>query len=130
MIDVSWYKDNHRIILWEMKGVWTLAEYNRAADITRDLMAEVEHPVDVIGDLRETNFMPPNIVMTVAARYREIDSRDSNYGISVLIDANRVIETIAALLDRMPYTKNRFYFAPDFATAEALIKQYRNCADN
>lgn len=129
MIDVTWYNDKQDIILWTMLGEWTLSEYNDAVDKTSAMMTTLDYRVDVIGDLHKChNMLPANIVHTVIARYRRIARRDSNYGISVLVGAGSKIRLIGRVINKLPYTEKRFYFANSFTEAEDIVEKHRMVA--
>ncbi len=126
MIKVSWYDDGKHIIRWDVHGRWSLADYRQAVDETGEMMATVCHRVDVIGDMQRSTYTPTNIIYTILERYSEIASRDSNYGISVLVQSTHFLKVMGRILNRMPAAENRFYFAATFEEAESIIEQARS----
>ncbi|MCA9891092.1 MAG: hypothetical protein KC546_22095, partial [Anaerolineae bacterium] len=58
-IQLVWEDDDKTILRHIYEGIWTVADFIGAVDESRKLLLEVEHPVDLIIDMREAAGPPP-----------------------------------------------------------------------
>ena len=61
-INIQWFDDTKRIILWEIEGKWTLDEMHEAYTTGNMMCLEVpENTVNALIDLTGSNVIPSNI---------------------------------------------------------------------
>jgi predicted S18 family serine protease len=104
-IRIEWENEEHTTVLHIYEGVWTVAEYYHLIDENRRMIDEAGHTVDIINDLRETTYMPPDMVPAI--RY-SIQKRHPNEGVNVLVGANALVYMLVEAVNkvaRLPITE-------------------------
>ena len=120
-VKVYWENDEKTIIRYDFEGHWTwddlYPEYDRAIKMEKS----VDHCVDVILDMRESQSIPLSAITHV----RSIAGKQpDNVGLSVLVTTNRAILTLYNV--GMKIDKN---IAKYFAAASTIEEAYALIAE-
>lgn len=122
-ITVRWYDEARTIVQWTFPDRWNWQDYDDAQMASNELLASVDHTVDVIGDLTAGSALPPAALSTYK---RTLQRSADNTGVIVLVGGNVFVRAmVSALKAIVPKTApgTDFTFAETIEAAEALIRQ-------
>jgi len=74
-VHVEWDSEERSIILWSFVGRWTWGEFDDAFKTVRAMLDSINHPVDIICDMRQMSILPPDIVSRFKANYLQKTDR-------------------------------------------------------
>lgn len=94
-IVVSWYDADKTIMIWEFQGEWEWQDYHQAINQGVVMLKSVDHMVDSIMDLTHNRSLPPNAVLQ-GKRWFMV--APNNFGVTVVANANRLIQSIATTI--------------------------------
>jgi len=121
-IQVGWFNEQRKIILWTFPPKWSLEEFHEAYDQGNRLIREVDHWTNAIIDLRNSSI--PNLInSTVISRAR---TDPPNHDMSVILTTNKFILMMAKIFERFPETKNKFKIVSSMEDALAFCTQRQN----
>ncbi len=120
MISVEWYDSRRQILLLRYPSQWDTAAMHQAYDKTFRLLAEVNHPVISIVDMREAYGIPKDSMMVVARRER---CRPDHFVGAVLVTPLQAANTIIQLWAKMPMVHTSFTATRDLDEALRIVRQ-------
>lgn len=97
-ITLKWDNDEKTILRYTFQGNWNWDDYLESLTIGRKMMAEVEHEVSIINDMRQMTQLPPNFVNTAR---NVITSRPDNTGLAVFLTTNAFFQATHRILGRI-----------------------------
>ena len=97
-ISVEWDNEQHTIVRWIFDRRWTWDEFSAAQKESNQLLEKVDHPVDVIGDLRNSSGLPANALTA----YRGfVNTTVENLDLIVLVGAGRFVKAMVTVFVRV-----------------------------
>jgi hypothetical protein len=122
-IIVDWYNDNHTEIVHTYIGDWTWDELFAALDQIMQLMDSVNHTVNVIINMRQSQRMP---TMFAPSSLRKIayaaPTHHRNSGLFVILGANAFIKGMFSIFSKLyPHVAERYQFIEDEEQLESLL---------
>lgn len=124
-ISVSWDDEEKTVILLDFSGQWTWTDYDGARVATNATLDTVAHPVAMIVDFHQSQYVPHDILMH--ARHA-LDSAHPNLDTFVLVGANTFFQHIYQLLQHafpLLTARHRVLFASTREDARARLAAYR-----
>lgn len=97
-ITLEWDNAEKTILRYTFQGNWNWDDYLEYLAIGRKMMAEVEHEVSILNDMRQMTQLPPNFVNTAR---NVITSRPDNTGLAVFLTTNTFFQATHRILGRM-----------------------------
>jgi hypothetical protein len=122
-IQLNWENDERTVLCHVYDGVWTVNDFYIAMDESRHLLLSVEHPVDLIIDMRTAAGPPP----AVLPAYKYADKQvPPNQRLIVMIKTGGMMKAFNRMVGRIApkVTKNR-YVVDDLEKARHLLTQYQ-----
>ncbi len=105
-INIRWFDDTKRVILWEIQGQWTLDEMHEAYTTGTKMCLEVpENTVNALIDVTGSKTIPSNIFGALSSRSR---TSAINYDMAVLVSNNSLIKAFASALNSLPRLRENF----------------------
>lgn len=121
-IAVYWVDKDQTIIYLKFEGQWFWTEFDTAFNRIRDMLVDIDHPVDFIWDITHVTLMPPDL----ALRLREYDPWNAlQVGIYVMIGADKFIQTFWELTRKVYSHVPKIHFVDDEAAAHSFLEKYR-----
>jgi hypothetical protein len=118
-IKVTWDNAERTIICFDFEGRWDWDELYAASDQATEMLDSVDHMVDFIMDIRETQKIPKDF-MSHAERIAS--GSHPRRGMMVVVGANRLLRTVGSGLRRLfPDATRNLVFAADLEEAEEII---------
>jgi hypothetical protein len=68
-VHIEWDNEAHSAALWSFIGRWTWGEFDDAVATLSAMYDTVNHPVDLICDMRQMSILPPDIVSRFKSNY-------------------------------------------------------------
>lgn len=110
-IHVYWDNPERTVVVEVVEGKWDLMDVHNLLDEVNGMFKSVTHRVDIIVDMRETRFVPDNIM---AAMSRSERYMAPNLGIIIIVNAPllakaliNAIRTVApGLVSRTAFVKS------------------------
>jgi hypothetical protein len=90
-VQLDWENDDHTIVHMEMIGHWTWKEAYDGSGVGFTMLESVDHPVDVIIDLRKSTGLP---VLALTHARNMIPKRHPRTRMTVFIGANELFMTL------------------------------------
>jgi hypothetical protein len=114
-VDTRWYDDTKKILVVRFSGNWTWEEGRINDEYLRALLGSVDHSVDIIMDVRESQTFPP---MLRENTEQILDEPYENFGLSVVTGDRSYFDQIVATSQQI----GGFHFDIDHANTieEAL----------
>lgn len=122
-IQLVWEDDDKTILRHIYEGIWTVADFIGAVDESRKLLLEVEHPVDLIIDMREAAGPPPKIM----SAYRYADQKvPPNQRLIVMVNPNEYMKTFNNIVGKIaPRAAENRNLVESMDGAFELIAEFR-----
>jgi hypothetical protein len=123
-ITVLWDDPEQRTtVLWVFEGVWSWADF-AAAEQNAILMCQgITYPLDHIVDMSALKLSPTDLL----ARGRSIYSEKTDFeaGLTVLVGANRFIESVVSIFKQVtPQRFKNYQLAASLDSARELIRRF------
>ena len=96
-IHITWENEEKTIIRHAYEGKWTVQEYYELIRNNYKHVDSVNHIVDIINDLRNTNQLPSDMIPAI--RYA-IKNRHPNEGINVMVGASLLIQMLVEAVNK------------------------------
>lgn len=127
-IKIEWFNDEKTILLETFEGRWTVDEYRQLIDQAAELLAEVDHTVDIIADGTDNGpRLPANLLrggLVYAVRHVP-----PNQGITVFVRIDAVTETFVNIARNIsPRLQKTLFTADNLDQALNLITQHQSQA--
>jgi hypothetical protein len=120
-IMVTWDKADRTIISFDFAGRWGWDELYAASDQATGMLDSVDHTVDFIMDIRETQQIPKDF-MSHAERLAS--GSHPHRGIMVVVGANGLLRTLGGGLRKLfPDATRNLVFAADVEEAYEIIEE-------
>lgn len=121
-IQIRWFDDTKRIVLWEFVGQWTLDELHTIYTKSHNMCLEVpEHTVNALVDMtRSPDTIPSSIFSSLTARRR---TEAPNFGMVVIVSNSTLIKVFVNIMDRMPSLHEHFKIVLTREEGLAFIEQ-------
>jgi hypothetical protein len=127
-IEVSWYNNEHTILLERFDGRWLLEDYYRMVDEASALLAATPHTVHIIVDASASSLPPSHMVSGM--RYA-LKKMPANQGAVVFVGPGAFITALIELAKRFsPQTTGGLFIVATREEALALIAQQGGTAPN
>ncbi len=121
-IEVSWYNDDHTILLETLTGKWLLEDYYRMVDEAAALLSATPHTVHIIVDASASGLPPAQMVSGM--RYA-LKKMPANQGVVAFIEPGTFAKTLIELAKRFsPLTTGDLFIVTTHEEALALIAQH------
>ena len=123
-ISVEWGNEEHTIVYWVFNGKWTWEEFSDAQRESNQLLATVDHIVDIIGNLKRGPNLPPN---ALSAYQGLLEHSAENLGLIVLVGSSNFVKALVGIFSRMIPSKipgADFTFAVTLREAYVIIEQH------
>jgi len=122
-IELAWQDEEKTILCHTYDGAWTVQNFYDAVDTSRAWLIEVEHPVDLIIDMRTADGPPPKI--TSAYQYADRKVPD-NQRLIVMVDPTEVMKAFNNVVGKIaPRASQYRYVVESMDDAIQLIADYR-----
>lgn len=122
-IQIQWDDDQHTVLVQIYQGDWTLPEYLDVIGKTYDLIEALDHPVDLIADLRNSGKVPVQLMSAKTYAEHKISSRQR---LLVLAGADSFLKTMGIVASRLtPHLTRNLHFVKCVDEARQYIAQYR-----
>lgn len=127
-IEVSWYDNDHTILLEVFEGKWLLEDYYRMVDQAAALLAATPHTVHIVADVSASSLPPSQMVGGM--RYA-LKKMPANQGLAVFVGPGAFATALIELAKRFsPQTTTNLFIVTTRAEALALIAQHDAAADS
>jgi hypothetical protein len=122
-IQIRWFDDEKRILLYEFVGVWTWEDLYAVLKQATEMSLSVNHPVDAIVDLTRNGSTPMGALLNL----RQITSWETvTWNTAVLIGANVITRGVVATFRGLyPRSGARVHTANSFPEAVEIIEKRR-----
>ncbi len=122
-INIRWFDDTKRVILWEIEGKWTLDEMHEVYTTGNAMCLEVpENTVNALIDITGSKMIPSNIFSALSTRAR---TGAPNYDMAVLVSSNALVKVFATTLNKLPGLSEHFAVVTTREAALAFIEKRR-----
>ena len=122
-IDIHWFDDTKRIILWTIEGQWTLDEMHKIYSEGNAMCAEVpENTINALIDMTGSNSIPSNIFSALSARTR---TETPNYDMAVIVSNNRMVKGFVNVFNSIPALRGHFVVVSTLDAALVFIEKRR-----
>lgn len=122
-ITVSWYDDEKRIVLREMRGNWDWEDFYTSQTMINDMLQQVPHVVDQIIDTRKASAMPQSALTHFRSASKNVPE---NAGIRVVVGSNAFYQMIFKILKNVfPNVAENVILLPDMDAALKHIAEKR-----
>src|SRR4051812_44346049 len=122
-INIRWFDDSKRVILWEIVGQWTLNELHEIYTIGNNMCLEVpENTINALIDMTGSNSIPSNIFSALSARTR---TETPNYDMAVIVSNNKLVKGFVNIFNTIPVLRGHFVMVSTLDTALAYIDKRR-----
>ena len=126
-INIRWFDDTKRIILWEIEGHWTLDEMHKIYSEGNAMCAAVpENTINALIDMTRSNSIPSNIFSALSARTR---TETPNYDMAVIVSNNRMVKGFVNVFNSIPALRGHFVVVSTLDTALVFIDQRRKARE-
>lgn len=125
MITVEWHDSRRDILMLCYPANWDASAMHQAYDTTFRKLAEVDHPVISIVDMRQTQGIPKDSMMVAMQRERQAPPHSIG---AILVTDRSIIRLVVQLLDRMPLLSDHFSSAPTIDEALRIARQRLDAA--
>lgn len=123
----QWQNQQKTLIHTLFEGVWTHHDYAAALCQCRQLLASVQHEVDVIMDMTHGLFLPQGMLLTLLNIFRTLPD---NRRLLVYVRAPRLFRMIkSSIAPIVPFAVYNTYFVESLADAHALIANHNTLSD-
>ncbi|MCA0454242.1 MAG: hypothetical protein LCI00_09740 [Chloroflexi bacterium] len=123
-IQIQWFNDQKRIILWTIQGQWTLQEMHQAYSDGNALCAEVpENIVNALIDMTRSQSIPSNIFSALTAR---VQTEMPNYDMAVIVSQNVLIKSFVNIFNTIPALREKYIVFKTMDEALAFIEKRRS----
>src|SRR4051794_6235571 len=99
-IHVDWGNPEKTAVLWSFVGRWSWGEVDDAAKAMGVLLASVDHPVDVIGDVTHMSILPPDVISRMKYQYQELPPK---FGNLIVVGADDNLRLFWDTFTSLPY---------------------------
>lgn len=124
-ISVEWVDDRQSILRWVFPRRWSWEDYSTVKQESATILAEIDHSVDVIGDLTNSDGLPANALTA----YRGfVNATPANVDLIVLVGASRFVQAMVNVFLRVVPGKTpgtHFVFADSVDAACTLIAEHQ-----
>lgn len=121
-IHVAWDDDTKTILCHTHDGSWTIEDLHKAITQSIRMLAEVDHPVDQIIDMR-TSGPPPAGVLPVY-QYG-VRNAPRNQRLTIVVQAGTVMKALFRVIETIaPYVSDQRFQVETMEDARALIANY------
>lgn len=126
-INVYWYDENKHIIRYDFVNIWTREDLLAATETVFAFLDSVNHPVDSIVDMQNSNTSPIRIWLSMAFRDAPfLNSRvHPNHRLMVIVGADtatHVVLNVAASV--IPRGLKHLYHTASITDALTTIEQH------
>ena len=123
-INIRWFDDTKRIILWEIIGSWTLDEMHKIYSEGNGMCAQVpENTINALIDMTRSNSIPSNIFSALSARTR---TETPNYDMAVIVSNNRMVKGFVNVFNTIPVLRGQFVVVSTLGQALSFIEKRRS----
>lgn len=123
-VQVFWDDEEKTVIRQVYIGDVDTDVYIEVADLNLALQAEVDHPVDVIIDVREGNVVTTRGIMSMIEIAKEKTS--PNQRVTVNVGLSKVIKNLINMVrSLMPPSIRNVFFAETVEEAREIIRNFR-----
>ena len=99
-INVSWHNEEETIVIQEYVGRWSWEDFYQATTVeSATLMKTTNHTVHIFADYSNSQGIPVGGAFTQA--YSAMRKYPDNWGILVIVSANRFITTMVDIFKKM-----------------------------
>ncbi len=121
-ITVNWYDDQHTAVVNQLVGTWTWDELFRAIDQTASLMDTVDHPVNIVLDMRQTQHVPTLLPSALRKVANAPTMNHRNSGAFVFVGAKSFIKSMFSVFGTLyPRAAEKYRFAENEAQLDAVL---------
>ena len=126
-INIRWFDDTKRIILWEIEGQWTLDEMHKIYSEGNAMCAAVpENTINALIDMTRSNSIPSNIFSALSARTR---TETPNYDMAVIVSNNRMVKGFVNVFNSIPALRGHFVVVATLDAALVYIDNRRKARE-
>jgi hypothetical protein len=121
-ISISWYDDEHRVIILQFEGSWDWDELRKIQEEEAKLAASVSHNLIALVDLSHTKIFPKgNFLAQGKSSIRQIPDNITHI---IAIIQSRMFEVFGGLVvDMMPGWRNRVQFVKTLEEGQKLVME-------
>jgi len=98
-ITVEWVNAERTVLLYRFIANWTWDDYDAANILTGDLLASVDHPVNLICDFSGSTGIPPRVLSNIGRSLRQ--KRPSSLDQIVAVGVNGLLRNLADVLSTL-----------------------------
>ncbi len=123
-ITVNWFNEEKTILRYYFEGDWTWADMDAAIARANALLASVDHRVDVLIDIRASQWMPSDGALSYLRR-ATLNAAD-NWGMGVFVGLSPLMQATLGIFARVYRTLGaRYAAASSVAEAVSIIERER-----
>ncbi len=116
-IDVRWYDDGNRILLWTFGQNWSIQDLRDAFIESIPMIEAQPHEVCIVLDGSRSTAMPKHTLTELCRWHRRAPH---NYEASVMIPASLKGRLLVNMLNAMPWSGDRYQLAESVDEAVAM----------
>ncbi len=117
-VSVIWDNEEQTIIRYVFEGRWTLDELFVVMEQEDQMIASVEHMVDIIVDFQNSGTVPDHLIANFPKIFESSSASHPNVGITVIVGAAGFAEMLANIFSKV-FT--RMVTASTLEQARAII---------
>ncbi|QPC83243.1 hypothetical protein G4Y79_02380 [Phototrophicus methaneseepsis] len=122
-VSVDWANPEKTIVMQRIDGQWSMAEFYDVVQKSAQLLATVDHPVDIIVDLSTTNFVPQGVI---SGANKTESTVPPNQRLVIFVGAKMMHKLLLSLGKRLaPRAATHQHFVETMEEANGLIEHFR-----
>jgi hypothetical protein len=122
-ITVDWFDTEQTIVRYEFLGRWSWTELHTAVDEVQDMLASVDHRVDIIIDVSQNVGIPSGAIIQMKSGSMKANK---NWGMGVFVGTGAFINALITSFTRIyPKMAERYAIAMSIDEAQKLIIERR-----
>lgn len=121
-INVKWADESQSAIVYELKGKWTWDELFIAIDEAVQLLDSINHSVNIIIDVSESQYTPPLSVANLRRVANAPTMSHPNTQLLILVGANQFIKIMFQVFSRLfPHAASRYRMMKTLEEALSVV---------
>jgi len=106
-ITIEWFDDKKKLFVYRFENDWQWPDYQQAIDEASEMMAEVEHDINILMDVTRVKTLPPGAISHIRKAFA--NPRAKNIQLTVIAGASPFMVRIAEVVQKISSTLNWDY---------------------
>lgn len=121
-VSYDWYDDSQTVMVYTAEGDWNWNDYHKAVRMSLFSLHGLEHPVDMLLDLRGTDKTPAGAVAHLRSVGKRLHDNLSGRAVIVGLDDATARQLVGAGARMLQFGEQTLYFADTPDEAIALLR--------